>query len=128
VQLEQSPFLNVLSDDNVGEQLKLMGRQRDERLTQDLAREVCQRERSKAILVGSIARLGIRYVIGLNALNCNTRAGLASEQVEADSRERVLKALGSQPPGCAKSWENHWSRFKNTMWNWSRRPRHRLRP
>jgi len=94
VQLEQSPFLNILSDERVGEELKLMARQKDEHLTRDLAREVCQREGSKAILVGSISNLGTRYVVGLNAFNCNTGDGLASEQVEADSREHVLKALG----------------------------------
>ena len=80
VQLEQSPFLNILSDERVGEDLKLMGRQKDEHLTHDLAREVCQREGSKAILVGSISNLGTRYVIGLSAFNCNTGDGLASEQ------------------------------------------------
>jgi DNA-binding winged helix-turn-helix (wHTH) protein/Tfp pilus assembly protein PilF len=94
VQLEQSPFFNILSDERVGEELKLMARQKDEHLTRDLAREVCQREGSKAILVGSISNLGTRYVVGLNAFNCNTGDGLASEQVEADSREHVLKALG----------------------------------
>ena len=94
VQLEQSPFLNILPDEKAGEELKLMGRQKDERLTQDLAREVCQREGSKAILVGSISKLGSRYVIGLNAFNCDTGDGLASDQVEADSRQHVLKMLG----------------------------------
>jgi DNA-binding winged helix-turn-helix (wHTH) protein/tetratricopeptide (TPR) repeat protein len=95
VQLEQSPFLDILSDERVGQELKLMGRQKDERLTQDLAREVCLREASKAILVGSISNLGTRYVIGLNALDCNTGDVLVSEQVEADSRENVIKALGA---------------------------------
>jgi eukaryotic-like serine/threonine-protein kinase len=94
VQLEQSPFLNVLSDQKVGEQLRLMGRPKDERLTQDLAREVCQRTGSKAVLAGSISSLGSHYAIGLNALNCHTGDALGSQQVEADSREHVLKALG----------------------------------
>ncbi|MGO9211975.1 MAG: protein kinase domain-containing protein [Terriglobales bacterium] len=94
VQLEQSPFLNVLSDQKVGEQLRLMGRPKDERLTQDLARDVCQRTGSKAVLTGSISSLGSHYAIGLNALNCHTGDTLGSQQVEADSREHVLKALG----------------------------------
>ena len=94
VQLEQSPFLNVLSDQKVGEQLRLMGRPKDERLTQDLAREVCQRTGSKAVLAGSISSLGSHYAIGLNALNCHTGDALGSQQVEADSREHVLKTLG----------------------------------
>ena len=94
VQLEQSPFLYILSDQKVNEELQLMGRPKDELLTQDLAREVCQRVGSKAILSGSISGLGTHYVIGLNALNCATGDVLGSEQVEADSREHVLKALG----------------------------------
>jgi eukaryotic-like serine/threonine-protein kinase len=94
VQLEQSPFLNVLSDQNAGEQLRLMERPKNERLTQDVAREVCVRAGSKAVLIGSISNLGTHYVIGLNAVNCATGEVLGSEQVEADSREQVLKALG----------------------------------
>ena len=94
VQLEQSPFLNVLSDQKVGEQLRLMGRSRDERLTQDVARDICQRTGSKAVLSGSISSLGSHYAIGLNAINCHTGDALGSQQVEADSREHVLKALG----------------------------------
>jgi len=94
VQLEQSPFLNVLSDQKAGRQLRLMGRPKDQRLTQDVAREVCQRTGSKAVLEGSLSSIGSHYAIGLNALNCHTGDVLGSEQVEADSREHVLKALG----------------------------------
>jgi eukaryotic-like serine/threonine-protein kinase len=94
VQLEQSPFLNIVSDQKVNEELQLMGRPKNERLTPDLAREVCQRIGSKAILTGSISRLGAHYAIGMNALNCPTGDSLVSEQVEADSQEHVLKALG----------------------------------
>lgn len=94
VQLEQSPFLNILSDEKVGEELQLMGRAKDERLTKDLARDLCQRVSSKAVLAGSISRLGSHYPIGLNAFDCFTGDELASDQVEADSREHVLQALG----------------------------------
>lgn len=94
VQLEQSPFLNILSDQQVDEQLKLMARSAGERLTPELARDVCQRVGSKAILNGSISTLGTHYVLGLNALNCHNGNVLTTEQVEADSREHVLKALG----------------------------------
>jgi DNA-binding winged helix-turn-helix (wHTH) protein/tetratricopeptide (TPR) repeat protein len=94
VQLEQSPYLNILSDENVSEALQMMGRQKNGRLTKDLARDLCQRVGSKAFLASSISSLGTHYVIGLNALNCQTGDELASEQVEADSREHVLKALG----------------------------------
>jgi tetratricopeptide (TPR) repeat protein len=94
VQLEQSPFLNVLSEQQVSQQLRYMGRSANERLAQDVARDVCQRTSSKAVLAGSISSLGSHYAIGLNATNCQTGASLGSQQVEADSREKVLKALG----------------------------------
>jgi len=94
VQLEQSPFLNVLADEKVSRELSYMGRPRDTRLTRDVAQEICQRTGSKAMLEGSIANLGSHYVLGLNALNCQTGDSLASDQVEAESRERVLGALG----------------------------------
>jgi DNA-binding winged helix-turn-helix (wHTH) protein/tetratricopeptide (TPR) repeat protein len=102
VQLEQSPFLNVLSDEKVGEELKLMGRVKDERLTKDRARDLCQRVSSKAILTGSISSLGSHYVIALNALNCQTGDALASEQMEADRRENVLKALSQSATSVRK--------------------------
>jgi DNA-binding winged helix-turn-helix (wHTH) protein/tetratricopeptide (TPR) repeat protein len=93
VQLEQSPFLNILSDQKVDEHLKLMGSAR-ERLTPGLARDLCQRVGSKAVLKGSISRLGTHYVIGLSASRCDTGDTLGSEQVEADNQEHVLRALG----------------------------------
>ena len=95
VQLEQSPFLNVVSDQDVSQELALMGRSSGQPMTAEIARDLCQRIGSKAILAGSIASLGTSYVIGLNAFNCHTGKGLGSEQVEADSREHVIKALGS---------------------------------
>jgi len=93
VQLEQSPFLNILSDERVSEQVRLMERPADERLTANAAREVCQRIGSKAVLLGSVSSLGTHYVLGLKALNCRTGEGLGNEQVEVESREQVLKAL-----------------------------------
>ena len=93
VQLEQSPFLNILSEQQVNEGLRLMGRPPDQRLTPELARDLCQRIGSKGVLTGSVSSLGAHYAIGLNALNCRTGASLGSEQVESDSREHILKAL-----------------------------------
>jgi eukaryotic-like serine/threonine-protein kinase len=94
VQLEQSPFLNVLSEQKVDEQLKLMTRPPGEHLTPELAREVCQRAGSSAVVKPSISRLGTNYVLDLSAFNCLTGEGLDSEQLEIQSRERVLGALG----------------------------------
>jgi serine/threonine protein kinase/tetratricopeptide (TPR) repeat protein len=93
VQLEQSPLLNVLSDQKVAQQLRYMGRPRDTRLTADVAREVCLRSGGKAMLTGSISSLGSHYVLGITVVNCQTGDSLASEQVEADNRERVLWAV-----------------------------------
>ncbi len=93
VQLEQSPFLNILPDQRVDEELRLMERSSEQRVTPELARDLCQRVGSKAVLTGSISRLGTHYVIGLNAVNCHGGEMLVSEQVEAEGRERVLKAL-----------------------------------
>jgi DNA-binding winged helix-turn-helix (wHTH) protein/tetratricopeptide (TPR) repeat protein len=94
VQLAQSPFFNILSDQKVREELRYMGRSPNDRVTQEVAQEVCQRTGSKAFLAGSIAGLGSQYVIGLKALNCGTGDSLAQEQVEAVRKEDVLKALG----------------------------------
>ena len=93
VQLEQSPFLNVLSDQKVNQALKFMGRSKGVALTTDVAREVCQRSQSKAVLSGSIAALGKHYAISLEATDCQNGDSLGGEQVEASSREDVLKAL-----------------------------------
>ena len=94
VQLEQSPFLNTLSDEKVGEELRFMGRPRETRLTEDVAREACLRTGSKVMLLGSIAPLGTHYVLSLDAVNCQSGDSLAVALAEADSREHVLQALG----------------------------------
>ena len=94
VDLEQSPFLNVLADNKVSETLKLMGRAPTDRITQEVAREICLRTGSKAVLAGSIASLGTHYAIGLKAVNCQSGDPLGVVQAEADSREHVLKAVG----------------------------------
>ena len=93
IQLEQSPFLDLVSERKVNQTLKLMGRPAGDRLTPEVTREVCQRTGSKAMLTGSIAGLGSQYVIGLKAVNCNTGDVLAEAQEQAAGKEAVLKAL-----------------------------------
>jgi eukaryotic-like serine/threonine-protein kinase len=95
VQLEQSPFLNIFPQERVRDTLHYMGRSSDERLTPDLARQVCQRESIKAALNGSIATIGSQYVVGVDAINCQTGDTLAREQVEVNGKEQVLGAVGS---------------------------------
>ncbi len=93
VQLAQTPFLNLVSEAKVNQVLKLMGRTPGDRLTPEVAREVCLRARAKAMLTGSIAGLGNEYVIGLKAVNCATGEVLAETQGQAAGKEAVLKAL-----------------------------------
>jgi eukaryotic-like serine/threonine-protein kinase len=93
VQLEQSPFLYMLSDDKVNETLKMMGRSAGDRLSPEVAREVCQRTGSTAMLTGSIARLGSQYVVGLKAVDCDTGDKLAEALEQAAGKEAVLGAL-----------------------------------
>jgi eukaryotic-like serine/threonine-protein kinase len=94
VQLGQSPFLNIYPDERVREALRFMGRSPDDRVTRDVAREICQRQGLKALLAGSISSLGSHYVITLDAVNAQTGDSIAREQVEAGSKEQVLSLLG----------------------------------
>ncbi len=93
-QLAQSPFLNILSEQQVRQQLKFMGQQPTARLTNDLARQVCQRTQSAAVLEGSIAQIGNTYDLILNAVNCASGETLATAQTEATDKNQVLGALG----------------------------------
>jgi serine/threonine protein kinase/tetratricopeptide (TPR) repeat protein len=93
VQLEQSPYVNLLSDSKTQTALKLMGHKPDDRITKDLAREISQRTNAKAIISGSIASLGNNYVITLEASNAQTGDSIARQQVEAAGKEQVLKSL-----------------------------------
>jgi serine/threonine protein kinase/Tfp pilus assembly protein PilF len=93
IQLEQSPFLALISQGKVNQTLKLMGRSVGDRVTPEVAHEVCQRTGSKAMITGSIANLGSQYVVSLKAVNCNTGDILTEAQEQASDKEAVLKAL-----------------------------------
>ncbi len=93
VKLEQSPFLSIVSEQQMQQILGLMGQPPEARPTPSIVRDLCQRSGSKAYLSGTIASLGSHYVIGLNALNCLTGDSLGEEQVQATSKEQVLAAL-----------------------------------
>ena len=92
-QLEQSPFLNIVPESKIQQTLQFMGRPSDDRITSDVGREICQRENIKAMMTGSIASLGSHYVVQLKALNGQTGDAIATEQVEVDSKEQVLKGM-----------------------------------
>jgi len=93
VELDQSPYLNIMSDENEAKLLRYAGRSPNEPVTPELARDLCQRAGSKAMLLGSISSIGSHYVIELKAMNCQNDEPLAEEQKEANSREEVLTKL-----------------------------------
>jgi tetratricopeptide (TPR) repeat protein len=95
LQLRQSPFLNVVPDQQVQATLRLMGREPTAPITADLGREVCQRSAAKALLGGTIAMLGSSYVLTLNAQDCVEGTILAEEQAQAPNKESVLNAMGT---------------------------------
>jgi len=94
VQLTQSPFLNIVAEERVRETLRQMERRPSERLTGEVAREVCQRLGLKAMVRGSISRLGSAYAVLVDALNCETGSVIAGEQAQAASQEDVLQTVG----------------------------------
>jgi eukaryotic-like serine/threonine-protein kinase len=93
VQLEQSPFLNLIPQERIQQSLSLMQKSADARLTPEVAHEICERTASAAVLDGSITRLGTQYVLGLRAKDCRSGRVLAEEQVQATRKEDVLNAL-----------------------------------
>jgi eukaryotic-like serine/threonine-protein kinase len=94
VQLEQSPFLSIVSDEKIQHTLGLMGQPADAKLIPAIAREVCQRTASAAVLDGSIARIGTQYLLTLKAVNCESGKTLASTEAQASDQNHVLDALG----------------------------------
>jgi DNA-binding winged helix-turn-helix (wHTH) protein/tetratricopeptide (TPR) repeat protein len=94
-QLEQSPLLNLLSDERIAQTLSLMAQPKDSRLTHELAREVCQRTASAAALDGTIAQVGTQYLLTLKAINCSNGESLGSATARAADKNHVLDALGA---------------------------------
>ena len=94
VQLEQSPFLTLVSEERMQQALHLMGQTENAPLTWDTARQICERTGSAAVVDGSVASLGTRYVLGLRARDCRTGEAVAEEQLQAAGKEDVLNALG----------------------------------
>ena len=94
VQLEQSPFLRLVSDGQAQQTLRMMGQPQDAKLTSDIAREICQRTSSAVVLDGSIAEIGTQYNLILKAVNCSSGESLASTEAQAGDKNHVLDALG----------------------------------
>jgi serine/threonine protein kinase/tetratricopeptide (TPR) repeat protein len=93
VELQQSPFLSLISDGQVQRTLPLMGQPKDARVTPEIALQICERTASAAVLEGSIASVGSQYVLGLSARSCHTGSVLDQEQIQAARREDVLNSL-----------------------------------
>lgn len=94
VQLEQSPFLSMISDERIQQTLQMMGQKPDARLTPEITREICERTGSTAALNGSIAQIGAQYLLTLEATNCSDGETLGGAEAEAADKSHVLDALG----------------------------------
>ncbi len=99
IQLEQSPLLKIMDDDQMQQDLKLMGRPPDTRISNVIAHDICVREGQKAMINGAIADLGKVFVITVQAVNCQNGSTLAREQVQAEGREQVLNAISKAATG-----------------------------
>src|SRR3989441_4098110 len=95
VQLEQSPFLGIISDQQIQQTLQMMGQKPDVKLTGQITREICQRTASAAVLEGSIAQVGTQYLLTLKAVRCTSGESLASTEAQANDKNHVLDALGN---------------------------------
>src|SRR6202451_280531 len=93
IQLEQSPFLRIVAEERVQQTLRLMSQPADTHLTPKVAREICQRTQSAAVLEGSIASLDNTYIVGLKAVNCASGDVLTQKQIRAEGKTKVLQAL-----------------------------------
>jgi eukaryotic-like serine/threonine-protein kinase len=94
VQLEQSPFLSIISDQQIQQTLLMMGQKPDVKITPEIARELCQRTGSAAVLDGSIAQIGTEYLLTLKAVNCSSGESLASTEAQSSDKSHVLDSLG----------------------------------
>ena len=95
VQLEQSPFLSIITDQQIQQTLHMMDQKPDAKLTPDIAREICQRTSSAAVLNGSIAQIGSQYLLTVKAVNCESGESLASTETQVSDKNHVLEALGA---------------------------------
>jgi serine/threonine protein kinase len=94
VQLEQSPFLSIISDQQIQQTLQMMGQEPDAKLTPAIGRELCQRTGSAAVLDGSITQIGTPYLLTVKAVNCSNGESLASTEAQASDKNHVFDALG----------------------------------
>jgi serine/threonine protein kinase len=113
IQLEQSPFLKIMDDEQVQQDLRLMSLPAGGRITNQIAHDICVREGVAATIDGSIENLGKDYIITLQAITCQGGATLAREQIQAGDKEHVLNAWEPPPQPCAPSWESRSARSRS---------------
>jgi DNA-binding winged helix-turn-helix (wHTH) protein/tetratricopeptide (TPR) repeat protein len=111
IQLEQSPFLSLISEQQIQQTLQMMGQKPDTKLTPEIARELCQRTGSGAVLNGSIGQVGTKYLLTLKAVDCASGKSLASTEAQASDENHVLDALGK----AASEIRNHLGESLSTM-------------
>ncbi len=128
VELQQSPFLSLISEQRIQHLLPLMGQHPDAALNPSLARQICERTASAAVLEGSIASLGSQYVLGLRARNCRTGEVVDEEQTQAPRKEEVLNALTRIASKFRSGPVNRSLRLKNTLLRSPRPPLGRSKP
>jgi hypothetical protein len=129
VELEQSPFLSLVADQRIQRVLGLMGQPPDARLTPRIAKEVCERAGSTAVLNGSITPVGSEYVLGLRATSCRTGDVLDEEQAQAARKEDVLNALARiSPANSGLGSANRWPPSSGTILRCPKPPRRRSTP
>ena len=104
MQLEQSPFLSIVPEQQVQQTLQMMGQKRDARLTPEIARELCQRTGSAAVLDGSITQIGAPYLLTVKAVDCARGESLASAEAQASDKNHVLDALGKTASDIRRNW------------------------
>jgi eukaryotic-like serine/threonine-protein kinase len=102
VQLEQSPFLSIISAQQIQHTLQMMGEKPDVKITSQIAHDICQRTGSKAVLEGLIGQIGTQYELTLKAVNCENGESLASAETKAIDKNHVLDALGTVSNGLRK--------------------------
>ena len=127
VQLEQSPFLSIISDQQIQKTLGLMGQPTDAKLTPAIAQELCERTASAAVLNGSIAQIGTQYLLTLKAINCESGGSLASTEAQAIDENHVLEALGKVSAELRNQLGESLSTVQKFDTPWNRPPRRRSR-
>jgi hypothetical protein len=124
VQLEQSPFLSIVSEERIQQTLRMMDQSPDARLTPKIAREICKRTGGAAVLEGSVAQVGTPHLVTLKAVNCAGGQTLASTDAQASDKDHVSVHSERFRWTSATSWANRWVPLRSSLRLSSRPRRH----